>query len=425
MTHEWNKLSGSVLGKGYLLGEFVSEHEHSATFRTTLPGDDRSLIAEIISSNAATVSFQRNSWSLASGLVHPLLLRIYDTGEESLSQGMFIYAVKEPTDECLANILTTRALSVEEAHKVVESVLLLLDYLHAKSLVHGAVRTSSIMAVGGQVKLAADTISTARRSGSTAQDMYGLGTSILEVLTPQGLRPTASELALAETHAAVTALPSPFREIAGGCLQPDEARRWTAARALKALSGAGYAATRDLGPKRRHLLGASVAIGTVVCAVALIWIAQRPAHSVKRAYDPMNDDRPSPIRQRGSADRTSITNTQSGRESALPALVSNESGGESNWGVIVATYKDYDLAQHFADSVSERWKEFRSIVYPPRGQAQKYYYVVIGSALSQDAAQQLHERAIAAGLKGYVTKVSSSPGVPLRGQRQSTTSNEF
>ncbi|MDQ6758342.1 MAG: hypothetical protein M3Z32_00585, partial [Acidobacteriota bacterium] len=299
MVQEWNKLSGSVLGNGYVLGEVISAHQRSATFNASLPGDDNPVIAEVMRGDVAALSSQRNSWSLACGLIHPRLLRIYDTGEESLNGETYIYAVKEAAQECLANILRTRALTVEEARQVVESVLLSLDDLHAKSLVHGAVRPESIMAVDGQIKLTAETISFAKRSASSmADDMYGLGTTILDVLTPD---------------ADLRALPSPLREIAAGCLQPDEARRWTAARALKVLSGTGA-------PRRSPLVGASVAIGTVICALALIFVSQRPAQSSKRANDPINDDRPSPIPERVTAERPSITNTQSGAEPAVPAV---------------------------------------------------------------------------------------------------------
>lgn len=414
MAFDWNNLSGSVLGGRYVLNQLVSAGELSATFLTKLPDDDRAAIAETVASESPNSGTQLRSWSLAQGLAHSHLVRVFDAGEESLEHGKFIYAVKDRPEESLADVLKTRPLTTEEARQVVEAALLCLQYLHAKGCVHGAVKPSNIVAVDDTVKLGADTLV---RSTLTAQDMYALGSTIVEVLTQKNLDFGARKLDPKST-AIVTALPSPLREIATGCLQPDEAQRWTAEQGLAALSNGASRPSSSASSSSRiptYALLASVAVG---CTAALVW-SERTRTPAKAAQYVNEVDRPSPIHQRGTAERTSNPVVprelpQSPQPKSTPPRITqvtpprpappNDSG--SDWAVIVATYKDFDMAQHFANSLQGRFKQFSYRVSPPRGKAEKYYYVVVGSGLAQDAARALQQRAIGAGLpsSSYVTR---------------------
>lgn len=432
MGYEWNTLSGSLIRQRYVLGELVSEREDSATFLTDLPNEVRVAVLEILDADSRTADAQEHRWAFARGLAHPHLVRIYDAGEEWLNGANFIYAVKERPDECLADVMMTRVLTVEEARQVVESILLCLEYLHQNSLAHGAVRPSSVMAVDGQVKLSAETVTDSKLFRSAAaEDMYSLGETIVEVLTRKHQN-RRSSTELPESDPNVAELPAPFRAIAIGCLQPEQAQRWTPRRGLAALTSQASTPTSLVNPDRKWAsfplsilrifrkdsthnpspircggARAMLALAALAFVFILIEVAPRSAHSAKLAHGPLQDDRPSPIPRHGTADRASSAEAQAATSSpnTSPASTTN---GESNWGVIAGTYKDFDLAQRFADSIQGRWKDFACAVYPIRGQAQKYYYVLLGSGLTRDAAARLQERATAVGLPGkcYVTKIS-------------------
>ena len=244
MDSRWRGLVGQVIDEEYVLKELVDERNDRATFLAEQRGLISPVNVEILPGDFPEAKLQHSRWSLARDLSHPNLVRIYDVRNTTLNGAAFVYDASERADDFLADVIRTRALRPEEARDVVASVLQCLEYLHSNGLVHGAVEISSVVAVGEHIKLAAGTISpnskaispdSGQDGGAFGKDMYGLGVMIVEMLTLE--RPIVGRwTALPNTNPVVTALPSPLREIAIGCLQPNESRRWTARQALEALA---------------------------------------------------------------------------------------------------------------------------------------------------------------------------------------------
>jgi len=115
--------------------------------------------------------------------------------------------------------------------------------VHDKGVVHGHIQPSNILAIGDQVKVSSDALSMAgERRGSAratsgydppeaatgaisaAADVWQLGMTLIEVLTQ---RLPVWDRARTSAPQVSAAVPEPFREIAGHCLEIDAGKRWT------------------------------------------------------------------------------------------------------------------------------------------------------------------------------------------------------
>jgi hypothetical protein len=75
--------------------------------------------------------------------------------------------------------------------------------------------------------------------------------------------------------------------------------------------------------------------------------------------------------------------------------------------VIAATYANFEAAQKRAGSLQKRSGQLKASVFPPDGQG-RYYFVVLGSGMSQKQAENLRSRAVQLGAPRdtYVTKLA-------------------
>src|SRR5207249_8045755 len=69
-----------------------------------------------------------------------------------------LYVVMELADQNLAQLLTQRALTEDEAREMLPPTLSALAFLHDRNLVHRQLKPANMLAVGDQLKLASDTI---------------------------------------------------------------------------------------------------------------------------------------------------------------------------------------------------------------------------------------------------------------------------
>jgi serine/threonine protein kinase len=330
------------------------------------------------------------SWSLAAELSHPNVERVLRTGRTEVADTPFIYAVLEKVEDRLGELIPDRPLSKDEAKDVTEALVSALSYLHAKGLAHGAVAPSSVVASGGRVKLAADTIST---DGTAAQDIRDLGATIVEVLTQKRPR-DASDV---PRH-----LPSPFREVAVGCLSKDE---WDIARVKDALEGKPLQAP----PRPFPLLWVAAGVAVLVLIAAFAYVrrpdppAPPPSANVERQAP-----RPSPVEPVEPPPPVAKPRREPAREVSTPSSRARSSPAGRDWGVVAAAYNSHAQAQQRADTMARRYAGFRPHVFPEEGQGRKYY-VVLGSGLSSDEASDLLSRARSAGLPSdsYVTRIGA------------------
>ena len=147
-------------------------------------------------------------WRMVSEVKQENLVTMRKFGETMLDGTPLVYAVMEPTEMSLEELLQNRILTLEETKQLASSLLAALTALHTRDLVHEHVEPANILAAGEMVKLRSDCVreaaaepdggpeAAARRK---ATDVRDLATVLLQAMT--GRR---------SLQGSSTLLPSPF-----------------------------------------------------------------------------------------------------------------------------------------------------------------------------------------------------------------------
>jgi len=253
MGRDWRQWEGQVVNGSFPLRQYMGGSDHSAVFLTERRGREPQKAAiKLVAMEPANATVQLARWDLAAKVSHPHLLRLFETGSWQLDKMFLLYVVMEYAEENLAQILPQRPLTPAEARDLLEPALDALAYIHGKSLAHGRLKPSNVMAAQDQLKLSSDSLvrvdvhldgdqaSSVAKSGlsrstvydapeiangkiSAASDSWSLGVTLMEALTQR--LPALEGMAepVPET------VPAPFMGIAHCCLRRDPRRRCSAA----------------------------------------------------------------------------------------------------------------------------------------------------------------------------------------------------
>jgi serine/threonine protein kinase len=250
MTEDWTKeWERRIVNGVYPLRRFLGRSNHSVVFLTECTAQNVAQAAiKILPTKPALMEVQLEHWKRVAALSHPHLVRLLDAGRCQLGGHNFLFAVMDHAEQNLAQILSGRALTPDEVRDLLPATLDTLAYLHGRNLVHGGIKPPNFLAVDDQLKLASDTIrpagertaSTARPSVydppeaqngrvSTAGDIWGLGITLIEVLTqtaPAWSRESTDSVSLPAN------LAPDFVDAIQRCLNRDPAQRPTIAELL-------------------------------------------------------------------------------------------------------------------------------------------------------------------------------------------------
>ncbi len=205
----WNDYEGATLAGQWTLGRLLRTEGRSALFATTAPGGKPAILRLTEALNDQSALQLRYKSIQAAG--EQFLVRVQGFGDAELDSTPLAYAVLEPTEESLADILRVRRLDLSETLEVGQVVAGGLLALHAQGLIHGLVEPESVLAAGQQIKLRSDCARPAPEGGEdlpedapTAQtDAWGLANIIHQSLTQARLQGTSDALALPEPYAAI------------------------------------------------------------------------------------------------------------------------------------------------------------------------------------------------------------------------------
>jgi hypothetical protein len=395
MHVDWDRMVGQTAGK-WRLDAFVGAREEKTEYTGIDPDGNRALV-RLIRSDAPDAPAAREAWRLARSLSHDHLIRIYDCGETEIDGVAFDYVVTEHPDDDIGEILAGRTLEDDEARAMTFATAGALDYLHQKSLQHGAVTPSNMFIFGEQVRLGVDAIAPAGEEG-IAFDLQQFGVTLVRAL--EGNTNPDSAYVLRQ----------PFRDIAVGCEDPRQSG-YSAQQIIRRMEGRSAevppsGVLERLGAVLRRLTArpAWAFGGVAVVALATLFLFRgglgTPQPGSKAASAPIaSETRPSPAipsKVQPEAERA-----------AAPARP--ESLVRSGWAVIAAAYRNYDSAQGRAQQLAKRSPRLHPHVYPPAGRG-KLYYVVLGSGMTQKEAERLRHTARQAGAPAdtYVTKLKAS-----------------
>lgn len=196
----WAKWESQIVNGLYPLRRFMGRSNHSVVFQTEFKGQPAAI--KLLPEDPSSADAQLALWTRISGLSHPNLMRILDSGRCKLGGHPFLFVVMDYAEQTLAQILPHRALTLDETRELLKPTLAALAYLHRKHLVQAQLTPPNFLVVADQLKLASDTIRAAgdrvlpdrkhtlydapeTRAGTieTAADVWGLGVTLVETLT--------------------------------------------------------------------------------------------------------------------------------------------------------------------------------------------------------------------------------------------------
>ncbi len=234
---------GRVINGRFPLLQWLGGSTAAAVFLTELSGGSQKAVIKLIPADAEDASTRITAWGAALALSHPNLMQVHAHGRCEIDSVPLLYVVTEFADEVLAEVLSERPLTLDEAREMLGPALDALSYLHSKGFVHSRLKPPNIMAAGDHLKLSTDGLSLPGAIGrpfpertvydapevahgpvGPPADVWSIGATLVELLTqhPPIWDGTANtEPVVPET------VPQPFAGMARGCLRTDPARRCT------------------------------------------------------------------------------------------------------------------------------------------------------------------------------------------------------
>jgi len=437
----WTEYEGTTIDGAFPLTKLLRPEGRSALFSTS-NGSGVAKVIRLIESHFDDDEILAR-WRGVAALNHPHLLKLEEYGKVTLDETALVYAVMEPVDTDLGEVLKGQRLTVPETRQLTVSLAAALETLHAHGFIHGHVEPASVLAVGEVVKLRSDCIREAPEGDEgralKRQDLRDLAVVVLQALTQQRTLEAAArsgplpapfdqivpktmsgEWGAAEIIASLepAAPPSPQGTVNFAppakpeAARPDSLPPAAAPREWKAPGGSS-AAERIHIPVEREIGSGSGARAGVVAAVGValilcIWLGWHFLHRpAAPASAPQAASTPAPVAADSSAPSAASTPSSdsgvpaaSGRTAPTSVASPRSHGGEQRdqWRVITYTYNHEEQAQQKASTVAQRHPELHPEVFTPSGHAP--YLVTVGGIMSRDEAFALVKKLRGQGLPG-------------------------
>ncbi len=438
----WNEIEGQTLD-GFTLRKLLRSEGRTAWFSTEDPGGAPVVISVFEALNDEDAVQAR--LQTAARFEHPGLLAIRRTGAGRLEDESLVYAVLEPFDQTLADVLRDRTLAPEETREVAETLLSTLEAVEGAGLYHGHVDASGVLGVGDNIKLRSDCL-TARHGDSDAPALAAL---LYNALTGRRFSSERDALQLPAPFATVvragvgsngslaamrralsgpavtnggTAAATPSAAAAApGATSPAKSVETSPAARTVAQAAASPRISRktdELESPPRKRRGVTVA-ALVIMAIVLVafWYAfKRPA-----GHTPISGEAPSTASQPKPAPAAAVppaaspvgdaagtmgapeTVKPAARPAAKPAPSKVDSGTSapagverSVWHVVAYTYTRQETAQHMATDLAAKYPQLEPQVFSPNGHAP--FLVTLGGGMNRQEAFARREAARAAGM---------------------------
>jgi eukaryotic-like serine/threonine-protein kinase len=419
----WTEYEGRTIDGAFPLTKLIRPEGRSAFFSTS-DGVGGPTVIRLIESHFDDEEILVR-WRGIQVLNHPNLVKLIQFGRVTLDETSLVYAVMEPVDANMGEILAERRLTTEETKQIATSLLTALEALHSNGFVHEHIEPANVLAVGESIKLRSDCIRETPEGQEgrelKSRDVHDYSVVLLQALTqkktleeakryfplsapfneiiPKGM---SGEWGLAEIHAA---------------LRPDTVRI-EARPVAKEESGTGvivqtvvespsYPKERVRIPvetESRGIEGRRLAIGVgamLLLAVVALFVHSRGSKSsvAVQAAAPViaTEGAPTPALETPAPEPGAAAAVPApavaAAEAAVPAAMSN---GTAQWRVVAFTYNREAQAQQKAASVAAKHPDLRPEVFTPNGHAP--YLVTVGGSMSRDEAFALVKKGRAEGL---------------------------
>jgi serine/threonine protein kinase len=439
----WNDYEGQTIAEAYPLEKLLSPEGRSAFFLTH-NGTGTPAVIRLIESHFDEAEIL-GRWRQVSELQDPNLITLRKFGQTELDGASIVYAVMEPSDDNLAEILKQRALTPDETREIATSLVAALQALHSHNLVHEHISPASVLATGETIKLRSDCVRelpvneegqddrTQEAAALRARDVHDLAVTLLQALT---LRQTVPGTTLATPFDAIVrngisgkwglteiaaALTPPVAPVAP---QPRIPTSAPAAAATPAVSSTTLksatpkpatppvATTVPVAPRVSNRLiqpvdelptrpiGRWIAGGVIVLLLIFVWkhFSNTPAAAPVPATTLASPDPTAPAVTPVAPSKPSAAISVNPRPVATqpPAHKSAAAVAGRDWRVVAYTFNRQDQAQKRAESLNQKYASLHPGVFSPTGRAP--FLVTLGDPLPHDQALALRDKARASGL---------------------------
>ncbi|HEX4577155.1 MAG TPA: hypothetical protein VH117_07365 [Edaphobacter sp.] len=431
----WTEYEGRTIDGVYPLTKLLRPEGRSAFFSTS-NGTGVPTVIRLIESHFDGDQILTR-WRGVAALNHPNLVQLKSFGNVLVDETSLVYAVMEPVEANLGEILKERRLTELETRQVATSLLAALEALHSNGFVHEHVMPENVLAVGEVIKLRSDCIRETLEGEEGAalkrKDVGDYATVLLQALTQKRTLEDASR---------ALPLPAPFEQIVrkgmsgewglaqiAVALKPTTrvAQAIAAAQAVVAPS-APVAPVAAMGarvegpvetpvmpppsvarrirvpvddkPRRFELRGIAYAVGTLLI-VLLGWYFVR-SRSASRGSAVQKTPAAAPVIQQdaSAASKNSAATGGSnpapraglvGANTPSPAVQNASGAGSGRWRVIAFTYSREDQARQKAAMIAQSNPDLSPAVFTPNGHAP--FLVTLGGPMSKQEAFALSGKA--------------------------------
>ncbi|MCU1323271.1 MAG: sporulation protein [Acidobacteriaceae bacterium] len=453
----WTDYEGRTIAEAYPLEKLISPEGRSAFFSTS-NGTGTPAVIRIIETHFDESEIL-SRWQRVADLKQPNLITLRKFGQDKLDGTPLVYAVMEPSDANLADVLKGRALTPAETRDIATSLVAALQSLHSQNLVHEHIEPVNILAVGETIKLRSDCVrelptgeDAANESiALKARDVHDLSVVLLQALTLRHTMPgtplpapfdaiirngisgawSLDKIATTLTPPAPPAapvVPKPVTPpVSTAAATPTtsptanlksestpSAAPVAAAAAVAAIKTPPVHTTppsvRDRliqpdEPEKPQHRGLWIAGALVLLLVLiLLWrnvhstpaTVAAPTTTAKSATSPTATAKPSAI-AKPSAASTDRSTSRAARSAATPAITTGTPGeAKTLWRVVSYTYNREDQAQQKVDSIASQHSDLHPEVFRASGHSP--YLVTLGGPMTHDQAAALRNQARNAGL---------------------------
>ena len=438
----WTEYEGRTIDGVYPLTKLIRPEGRSAFFSTS-NGTGVPTVIRLIESHFDGDEILTR-WRGVAALNHPNLVKLKSFGHVVVDETSLVYAVMEPVEANLREILRERRLTEQETRQVATSLLAAIEALHSNGFVHEHVVPENVLAVGEVIKLRSDCIrETLEGEEGVAlkrKDVRDYATVLLQALTQQrtlqdGSRPLpapfeqivrkgmSGEWGLKEIGTALRK-PSLAQAIARAGVTPDApkaempvaepvvaAPSGTAASVAPPSGAAPSVARRirvpvDEEPRKLGPRGIAYGVGTLlILLLGWYFVHSRSAGSSGAVQKP---PAPTPVAQESAPfATTSPAATEAGSHPAPSAGVAAGSTASSagknvagdsrgRWRVVAFTYNREEQAQKKVAEIAQSHPDLNPTVFTPNGHAP--FLVTLGGPMSMQEAFALSGKAKREGL---------------------------
>jgi hypothetical protein len=437
----WTEYEGRTIDGAYPLTKLIQPEGRSAFFSTS-NGTGKPTVIRLIEAHFDGDEILTR-WRGVAALNHPNLVKLKSFGHVVVDETSLVYAVMEPVEANLGEMLRERRLTEQETRQVATSLLAAIEALHSNGFVHEHVVPENVLAVGEEIKLRSDCIREALEGEEGAaqkrKDVRDYATVLLQTLTQHKTLEDATRN---------RSLPAPFEQIVrkgmsgewglaqiGVVLKPatiaqaiaragvtpdaPKVERPVAAPAVAVPSGTAASvdpapvappsvappsvARRirvpvDEEPRRFGPRGIAYGVGTLlILLLGWYFVHSRSAGSSGAANDAPS---PAPVAQESAPSATGSNAAPSAAVVAanVPAHPQPTAAADSRgqWRVIAFTYNREDQAQQKATEIAQSHPDLSPTVFTPNGHSP--FLVTLGGQMSMQDAFALSGKAKREGL---------------------------